>query len=397
MDEGQTQSEEDHLKSFTKLDLYSSQTRDDKKPGPTEDPVSRTNLSLDGLNPDFGLTEAARARIAAMPDHKTIPQAEDLVPTPRQERELATLEILTAPDSGQAIEALKVNWPDRSNDKPINQEVTVVLPAYLADPTDGPAHETVRQLAMQMPDRPLLAISQPKLTRDQRQALDQRGDLGPTAGAILGAIQAQGITDVNLVGRSMGAWTASTMAAMAHDYGITVHEAVLIESANAGVSGKDIAKGFLREIAKKYPDLYHAQDPQMRHAARMDRSTLAKSAWEATQFIKPLLRGRARDTVVRYPKGMAGGTLEGELDVALTHQDHLAVTLVNGGIDPISTNAANDAVANHLNAEHGPDSKGFNRVTRIIHPGAPHSNLENAKDTATIVRQRLELSDHPAT
>jgi hypothetical protein len=130
----------------------------------------------------------------------------------------------------------------------------------------------------------------------------------------------------------------------------------------------------------------------MEKAARLDQKTLKKMRWELGNLVKPLITGRARDTLSRFPRGMGAGSLEPDLMEAISHQPEMRVTLVNGGVDPISTNAANEAVELHINQHFNPDaSPDKNPISRIIGSGESHSHLESAKATANLVRQRLEL------
>jgi pimeloyl-ACP methyl ester carboxylesterase len=383
--------------------------------GPTDNPLAIFNLGLEtppGPNPPSGhpkelpltadfnrdhfhLTEEARERIAQIPETDRIKPGEELVPTAEQAEALKTPQFLLDPEAGpdgthQQFQALKLNWREPDENGKIPGEVTVFLPAFLSDVAEGPTHLRVEQAALQMPDTPLLAINQPsqngsdKLTAEQRQALDENGDLTPTAAAMLRAMQEQGITDINLVGTSMGAWTASTMAKIAHEYGITVHEMILIEPANTEVTtGKNITKNFRAE--SKFFDLYHGnpKDPELIKATKLDKSWIRRKLYEVGIGAKPVLTGRAKDTFGRFPDGMAAGSLQADLEAAL--QPGMHVTIANGGVSLISGTEANNAIADTITAQHP------GQVERVVFSGETHSILESPKAYGAFVRQTLQL------
>jgi pimeloyl-ACP methyl ester carboxylesterase len=345
--------------------------------------------------------DAARHQLeAAQPDLPPIDRlkpAEELVPTPEQAEALRHREYLTDHDTGQRLSALKVNWPSSKEldaEARIPGEVTVFIPAWLSDVEKGPTHLRVEQVALQS-EEPLLAINPPShgesdnLTPEQRQSLDAGEGFASMAHALLRSLKAEGVDHINLVGTSQGGAIASSLIALAHEYDIEVHEAILVDPANAentetpAIRKRALRRGFKAEL--KELDLYHThpQNPKMAEATWQGK--WYKKLKEAAMALAPAGKGRGIDTYFRFPSGMATGALESDLEVGLQHQPNLHVSEVNGGVSPISTSEANNAIKDRLEKTYP------GRVERIIRAGDTHSVLEDPAAYGDLVHKTLKL------
>ncbi len=373
-----------------------------------ENDLTAFNLNLRGTNPEFHLASddefwanighmdltrddeynraliaiGAREKIQALaPEDQILPHP----PMPERGELQTAAESIQDPDTGQSLNALKLNW-NKSG------PVTVFIAAFLSDVEKGPTNLRVNEVARQDPNHRLLALNPPSmgssddLTPEQRASIDHGEGFDSITIPMLQAMRAEGITDINLIGTSLGAAIASNMIAHAHDLGINVHEAILMEAPNTKRTWRTrLGLGMAKEA--KYFDAYHQNpaNPALTEATWLDKPKKERKRREKDLALDPLRHGRGRDTLLRFPKAMAEGRLEPELDAGLTHQPDLHITLVNGGESHISPSKHNNRVADHLTA--GAERKG--RVERVIEPGGKHSIFEEPEAYGRFIAMSL--------
>ena len=330
-----------------------------------DNPLARFNLNLDGQNPDWEAKDGTKS-----PAH--------------EKKKLSPSEKVKDPKTGQQLNVLKSNW--EKFDSQSRSRVLVFLPPYNNAVDTGATNYRAEQLGRQI-DGPVLSIDHPgmgksdKLTSEQKKALQSDEGYDPVAEAELRVMKEMGITDIDLVGQSMGAWAAVSLAKKAESLGIKVHNLIVVDSPGEKemkekTFGGELTSGEMSE--GKYLDLYQSApyDTEMRSASGQHHSAVKKNADLARWALSSL----ANDPRGIYRKAMARESLTDDIADALHSNPDLRVKIVNGTLSRISPQEANAKLVKIL-SERYPD-----RVSQAIFQGEPHLVMEPAKRFASFVK-----------
>jgi pimeloyl-ACP methyl ester carboxylesterase len=279
-----------------------------------EHPISSFNLNAHGENPDFELAGV---------------EAPDLTPTPELKAELADRKTVTDPETEQAFGYVELN----RDAEPSNTLVCFL--AYSIDTEHEGTKYELEQIALQSGQR-LVAFENPstglsdKLTTEQKDALKE-GDWSVVAKGMLGAMKAQGLTEVDLEGSSMGARTAMAVAAHAAEFGIKVKNLVLIEP--PGLTERSWG-GLVRRFLVNEGMVNAPQYVKTVHDERGLESL--DSPIDALKNFVKLLKTDVRGNAVAYPKGLGQETALEDLIQALETQPDMKMTMLSGGASEIA-------------------------------------------------------------
>lgn len=326
------------------------------------------HIEIQNLNPDWQPTPESE-----------LPPVPEATPSETLLQEIKNGEKIIDPESGQQFNALKLNWEKMRIG---NERVLVFLPPFNNAIEEGATNYRIQELARQL-EMPTLAIDHPsvgksdKLTDKQKEAMKGGDGYTEIARAELRAMQQMGIKEIDIVGQSMGAFTAAEMARVANEFDIEIKNLLLIESPGVeDVSLKEIAQRFLSE--GKYLDLYQSTpyDPAMREASGLTSSTLERQwdllSWGVSAF---------KNSGVKYAEMMRHKVLTDYLKQGLSTNPDMKVTLMNGTISTVSPREANNQVVEDLKADGYAD-----RIRHVTLPGEPHSVMENAKRFAATTK-----------
>lgn len=348
-------------------------------PHPLAENFKRFNLGL-------GIDETTRGRDNTtnwQPIETSGLPTSDTTPSRELQRELRSPIKLTDSATGQSFTGLKLNWRQFSQDTP--QRVIVSLPEYNSPVRKGPPRYRVEELARQT-GSPVLAINYPKVdgssrfTATQKKALREDGDYGFIALAQLRALQAEGITDIDLVGRSMGAWAAASLAAHAQEVGITVHNLVMVDSPGVTrFTEKELMSKEFSEGTNYDFYLQHPYDLAQRTAGGIHPTRTRAYTGLARWFLTIPLN----DPFGVERKAMAKNTLEQTLQKALDTNPAMQLQHITGSVSSISPDESNRDIMQQL------QSNFPGRAHQSIFPGEPHLILENGKAFAATVKLYL--------
>jgi len=322
-------------------------------PGAPEDngkigdhPISSFNLNAHGENPDWA------------PEGEMGP---DLTPSPELEVELADRQVVIDPESGQSYGYIELN----RNSEPSN-EALVSLLAFGVDTQNPAANYELEQIALQSGKRTIayetLSVgASDKLMHDQREALEA-GDFSVIARGMLGAMKAQGLTEIDLEGFSMGARTAIAIAAQAKEFGISVKSLILLEP-----------PGFVEYTTPEmYKRILYREGVQNRPAYgetvedERGQSTI-DSKLDSTKTFSKMGLTDLRGNALSYPKGLGRETALDDLFQALETQSGLKLTIISGGASEISTREEINAAYRQLTESYP------GQVSMVRLPGDTHA------------------------
>lgn len=348
----------------------------EKEQGPLiANPIARFNLNLNDANPDVQPTP--ESGLEPWPD-PTLPEV--------LKKELSSPEKIADPQTGQQFNVLKLNW-SKLEDSDVKR-VMINLPSYNNVITKGGTNYRIQELARQI-EAPLLVIDHPNmgsdpLTQEQIEGLKSDDGYGIIAEAELRIMQALGIKEITLVGQSMGAWAASSVAPRAEKYGIKVANLVIVDSPgveefNPDGQGSEIG---MKEIAEgQYLDLYQSRpyDPKLREATGQhlpqEEKNAALGEW--------VMSAMHNDPDGVYRQAMSKKSLPGLLRRTLATQPDAQVRIINGTISGVSPTRGNAEMAKELREEFP------GRVAQSVYPGEPHLVMESAKRFAAAVKRSI--------
>ncbi len=366
----------DRLNKFIDQDRKKAEKVVAKKEKLIDNPLARFNLGLDGQNQDWQPTPESG-----------LPSATEHITPEKLKEEMKSPEKVADPETGQKFNVIKANWEKFSPDG--QERVLVFLPPYNNAVEEGSTNYRIQELARQL-EMPTLAIDHPnvggsdKITDQQKEAMKGGDGYKVIAEAELRVMKELGIKEIDLVGQSMGAFTAAEIARAASEYGIKVKNLVMIESPGVeDVSLPELAKRFML-IESKYLRLYQSApyDPRMREASGLDKS-IVESQWDLVSWGASVFKNSG----IKYAEMMQKKVLPGFLKEALDKNPDLKVTVLNGTISAVSPAEANKQMVEELKQEgHG------DRVRHMTLPGEPHTALENAKRFAATAKLVLSGS-----
>lgn len=334
--------------------------RADKK-SPRDNPIARFNLNLDGKNPDWETADGSQS-----PAHT--------------KKELQPSEKVKDPKTGQEFNLIMFNW--EGFDPKTKPHVLVFLPPYNNAVETGATNYRSEQLGRQI-DGPVLSIDHPgmgqsdALTPNQKLSLASEDGYGAIAEAELRVMREMGITDIDIVGQSMGAWAAVALARKAEAQGVKVHNLIVVDSPGVTeMTSGELTRGEMSE--GKHLDLYQSKpyDPEMRAASGQQDSKIKKNIGLARWALSTL----TNDPRGIYRKAMGRDLLGKDIEEALQTNPDLNVKIVNGTASQISPSEANAELVKTLKKTH-PE-----RVSQAIFPGEPHLVMEPAKRFASFVK-----------
>jgi len=290
------------------------------------------------------------------------------------------------PETGQRINTLQLNRA-----VPIEgSTVTVFIPPINNDISAATrkgeinyTHSRIAALAQALPDSPFIAFDYPsvggsdKMTDQQASAFAEGHGFEEIVKTQLRILKELGITDVNVVAQSLGAFTGAHMARLGKEFGINVKNAVLTET--PGVLDVSVKEMFFKRLMPENAllGLYHVTpiDPNLVSDVGIFRKAYRDAGW----LVRGLVGGRG----LAYGKEVSKDSLEGVLDVALQNNPDMKLTLINGTTSMVAPNDIMRDVSNRLRNDHG------DRVRRSIFPGASHVVMEQPKRYAWMTRLAL--------
>ncbi len=333
----------------------------------------------------------------AQQDHWQPTEESGLPPLPSYDTEgvveaLKNPEKISDPETGQQFRVVKLNWQERESlsvdqvDNP-QQRPLMYIPEYgWSAAHEGPIQLRLEELVRQT-GRPVFSIDHPgwgsdNLTEEQKKALKTDEGYGPIAEAQLRVMKEMGIKDVDLVGISMGAWSAASLAEKAEQEGIKVHNLVVMES--PGVEEMSATKLMSGEISEaKRLELYHSMPYDVR---LRELSGHFKSAFRRNIDLVKWGLGGMKAGGSKYIQAMGRETLGNHLGKAIESNPDLHVQVMNGTDSKVSPSGANASLVNALQ-ERFPE-----RIHQSVFPGDSHSFGENPQRFASVVRLALEPS-----
>ncbi len=359
------------LNNFIEKDYPRAQKLVDKKGKLIQNPMARINLGLTAVDKD-GKVIKLNQDWQPTPE-SGLPQTPEPVPSEKLLQEMKSTEKVVDPETKQKFNIIKANWEKLSKEG--QERVLVFLPPFNNAIEKGATNYRIQELARQL-EMPTLAIDQPsiggsdKITDKQKEAMKTGVGYKSIAEAELRVMKELGIKEIDLVGQSMGAFTAAEIARVASEYGIKVKNLVLIESPGIeDVSLMELAKRFLAE--KKYLALYQSApyDPRMREASGFAKGSLEQSwdliSWGASIF---------KNSGISYAEMMRKKVVPEYLKESLGANPELELTVINGTLSTVSPAEANNQMVEELKTAGYSD-----RVHHMTLPGLGHTALENAR------------------
>lgn len=349
------------------------------KKGLIDNPLARFNLNMDGTNPDL---QPKDKNIKG----ETLEPIPDPTPSPELLKEMDS-PVMVEVGLDQRLNTFQLNWEFR---KTPEDRVLVVLPSYNNAIGESATRYRMQEVARQN-QVPVLAIDHPgmgssdPLTEAQKQALKDngRGDLSEVAKAEVEVLKKLGITNIDLVGQSLGGFMAAHIAREAVKQGIDVRYLVVVES--PGIEEFKFLDAVGRLLGtNKYLGLYSSTpyDPEMRLAANQHKSSLKRNV----DGLKWIASSRENDPNFIYAKAMTRKILPDILDETLSLDQNVKVVLAHGTISRASPAEANHEMVENLK------SRFKGRVRRALFPGEPHVVMEDAKRFGSFVNLMTQRS-----
>lgn len=323
-------------------------------------PIARFNLNLDNQNPDWEARDGTKS------------------PAHVKKEETTSLEKIKDPETGQTFKSLKLNWEQFV---PGESRVLVFMPSVNNKVQLGATNYRIDQLGRQI-DLPILAINYPGmgsqwLTKEQKTGLADDLSYGPIAEAELRAMREMGITEVDLVGQSLGGFVGIEFARKAKKYGIIVKNLIVVESpGEEELTSKELTKRVIHE--GNYIDLYQSRpfDDEMFRSLGLHRSTPRRMA----SFVLWLIGGIIKDKLGHYSSPVTQAAVGEMLEDALASNPEMNVVVAHGTLSTISPSNANAELVET------PSEKYPGRISRAVFPGEPHTVMEPAKRFASFVK-----------
>lgn len=347
-----------------------------KNQGKIDNPLARFNLNLDGQNPPVTFDETI---FSAIVDTMAEPPLSE-----HAVEELKSPHKFVDAETGQSLNGLQVNWDKLGESK----RALLFSPPFNNKIEEGATHYRIQELARYV-DEPTLTFDHPsmgnsdKLTDAQAASLDD-GRYTEIARTQLRIMKEMGIKELDCVGQSMGGWALAEVARHASEYGIKVHNLVLVDVPAEERSALDLGKAFAG--AGTHLDLYQAveRDPDM-----VEASGLMKSKFARTKEMVKVGVDSVKKDPRRYGSAMAKGKLPEMLKEGIQANPDMHVTVVDGTIDAVSKTATNRKMVQGLTSE------GLGSNIREVHfAGEPHVVMESAKRFGWFAKTML--SDKPA-
>ena len=281
------------------------------------------------------------------------------------QKQLPAFELIEDPESGQKLRIQRFNWPE---DGDISEQTVTFSNMPFSVPINPEHIQYEHYLIAKELGTPFVVFENPaygdsdKLTKNQKEALKRSGDFGPIADTMLGIATTLGTRKANLIGYSMGAETASAMAANASKHNIEVENLFVMEG--PGVQAHKplkLAHDFMSDANNLKFTWANPVDPVMREISNLKPS---------------LPRG-----TLSYGRAMIKRTQEDSLRQAIDTQPNMHLTIASAGASKISPLKANNDLFSRLHSDY---PERF--IRRIIIPGEGHAYGDSGQRFASLCR-----------
>jgi pimeloyl-ACP methyl ester carboxylesterase len=278
-------------------------------------------------------------------------------------------QLVQDPSTGQKLRIQRFNWPTKDT---FATDTVTILAMPFSVSLDPDHIQYQHHLIAQQIAAPFIVFENPSygdsdaLSIRQKQAL-KKGDFGEVASTMLGIVHELGIRNANLMGYSMGAETATAMAAQANQFGIQVKNLFVMESPRVSEQ-KPLKLGvnFMSDAANLKFTWQHPADPIMREVAKLKPAV----PWGTFS----------------YGMAMTKGGLQQDLKTAMITQPNMKLTLASAASSKISPNTANHDVYTILKKTFAERS-----IRRVIIPGESHAYGDSGSRFAHLGKLLLEL------